>query len=301
MPNFKRTVRVVFEGVDIDPIEDLRVAFDVSKSDGEQLNKGTITIWNMRPSSRAALSNARPLNTLLVEPTIKVSLYAGYEDSTKEIITGDVYLSPSVRDGSDWITTIEVYSGITAATLANVNISFDGKTNAKFIAGELGTPLGLDISYTEEASQILENKTYFDFSESGMSVRSLSTFLNRFNLGFTIEEDGKGLVYKLNAPRELDQPRSPENAFNKSNGLVGTPSITRTGVEIVALLRPQIKLLQSFYVESQTINEVLQGNEELTNKYFAKSVRHFGDTHDNQWFTSIEGFYADILDGVYDG
>ena len=34
---FNRGVRVVFEGADIEPITDLRVVFDVDKSDGEQL------------------------------------------------------------------------------------------------------------------------------------------------------------------------------------------------------------------------------------------------------------------------
>ena len=71
--NFNRAIRVVFEGVDIEPITDLRVAFNVDKSDGEQLNRGVITIYNLNPSSRASLSTARPLNTILVEPVIKRS------------------------------------------------------------------------------------------------------------------------------------------------------------------------------------------------------------------------------------
>lgn len=297
--NFKRAVRVVFQGIDIDPITDLRVSFSVDKSDGEHLNHGVITIYNLNPSSRAALSNARPLDTVLIEPVIKCLLYAGYEDDLKEVIAGDIYISNSRREGEDWITTIEIYSGITASTFGNVTLSFDGKTDAEFITNELIKPLGVSTEYTEEAFDILIGKTYFDFSESGMAVRSVTTFLNRFDLGFTIEEDGAGLVYKLNTPRDREAERNADNAFNIHNGLIGSPVITRTGVEIKSLLRPQIKLLQSIFVESQTINETLQKEESLTNKYFVKSVNHKGDTHGDDWMTSIEAFYSDITEGVY--
>ena len=187
-----------------------------------------------------------------------------------------------------------------AVSFADVTVSYDGKTGAKFISDQLLSPLGLSIDYTEDALTILQGKTYFDFSESGMSLRSATVFLNRFDLGFTIEENGKGLVYKLDSPREKDSQRTSENAFNQNNGLVGSPVITRTGVEIVSLLRPEVELLQAIFVESQTINETLQKAELLTNKYYVKAISHKGDTHSDDWFTELEGFYADVADGVYD-
>jgi len=300
MPYFNREVRVVFEGIDIDPITKLRVQFDADKSDGEAINRCTIHIFNMRPSSRAALSAARPANTILIEPFIKVSLFAGYDGDTRELMSGNIHNAFSVRNGSDWITTIVLHSGLSNAINANVNLSFDGKTDAEQIANALVEPLGVSLDYTEEAFDILVNKTYTDFSESGMSLRSITTFLNALDLAFTIEENDVGLIYKLNSPRDGVQPRTPENSFNKNNGLVGAPIISRTGASFTALLRPEIKIFQTIYIESQTIMETLQGNEELTNKYFVKSIRHFGDTHDDSWFTEIDARYADINDGFYD-
>ena len=45
--NFKRGIRVEFEGAHVEPITDLRIAFDASKSDGTKLNKLDLTIYNM--------------------------------------------------------------------------------------------------------------------------------------------------------------------------------------------------------------------------------------------------------------
>lgn len=298
---FQREYSIIFEGIDIDPIINLRMQFQVDKSDGETLNRGIITIFNLNPSSRAALTHSVHPSTIFIEPIIKVHLFVGYDGNIKEVIAGDIYISHSQRVGTDWVTKIELYSGIAAATNGITTVSYDGTTNAKYIADQLTVPMGISINYTKEALDLLTQYTYEDFSVSATSMRSITQFLKRkeFNMAFTIEEDNKGLVYIDDAPRELNQPRTNANAFNKFNGLIGSPNITRTGVEFLSLIRSEIQLLQSVYVESQTINETLQKDELLTNKYYVKSIRHFGDTHDDEWFTEIQGFYSDLAEGSY--
>ena len=296
---FHRSIKVAFDGVDIDPVTNLRVIFDANKSDGEQLNKATITIFNLRSSSRSALSKPRPLKAGFADNIITVLLYAGYEDNIKEIIAGDIYMAHSTRVGTEWITTIELYSGIAAATLGASSVHFDGKTKAKTISDELLKPLDLSVDYTQDALDALSGVTYSDFSESGMALRSVNVFLKRFGLKFTIEENNKGLVYKDNSPRKRDEAISNVNTFSIKNGLIGSPNITRTGIEFVSLLRPEIHMLDTVFVESQTINEALQKDELLSNKYVVKNIRHFGDNRGDEWFTAIEGFYPDVLDGTY--
>lgn len=296
---FHREIKVAFDGIDIDTITDLRIIFDANKSDGEQLNKATITIYNLKSSSRSALSKPRPLKAGFADNVITVLLYAGYEGNIKEIIAGDIYMAHSTRVGTEWITTIELYSGIASATIGNVSVSFDGSTKAKSIADELINPLGISVDYTQDALDILSGQTYSDFSDSGMALRSINVFLKRFDLKFTIEENNKGLVYKENMPRKREEEITEINSFNKNNGLIGSPNITRTGVEFVALLRPEIHILDTVFVESQTINEALQRDKLLLNKYAVKNIRHFGDSRGEEWFTAIEGFYPDVLDGIY--
>ena len=298
---FDRAIKIAFDGVDVEPVTNLRVMFDANKSDGEQLNKATITIFNLRASSRSALSKPRPLKAGFADNVISVLLYAGYEGNIKEIITGDIYTAHSTRIGTEWITVIEIYSGIAAATLGIARPSFNGKTKAKDIVDALVEPLGISIDYTQDALEALSGQTYSDFSDSGMSLRSANVFLKRFDLKFTIEENNKGLVYAENLPRRREEAVTEINSFNKNNGLIGSPNITRTGVEFIALLRPEIHILDTVFIQSQTINEALQSDEFSPNKYAVKNIRHFGDNRGDEWFTAIEAFYPDVLDGTYNG
>lgn len=291
-----REIKVAFSGVDIDPITDLRIVFDANKADGEQLNKATITIYNLNASSRNKLSKPRPLKAGFTENIITVLLYAGYKDNIKELIAGDIYMAHSSRVGADWITKIDLYSGIVSASLGKTSVSFNATTPAKQIADALIEPLGLSVSYTPDALSALTGVTYPDFSDSGIALRSINVFLKRFGLAFTIEDNEKGLVYKENAPRNRNAVRSDSNAFKRHNGLIGTPNITKTGIEFVSLLRPEIQILGTVFLESKTVTEALQRGELFSHKYFVKGIRHFGDNRGDEWFTAIEGFYPDILD-----
>jgi hypothetical protein len=297
---FLRSVRVSFEGgPTIQNVTNLRVAFDVKKSDGETMNSAIITIYNMNSAGRYALSTPRPFNSALVGTVIKCLLYAGYEGDEQELIAGDIFHAFSTKVGPDWITTIEIYSGILAASSSNVNFGLDGKTSALNVVKKLTAPLGIDVEYTAAAKTILQSKTLFDFSESGMPLRSTNRFLNSFGLEFTIDDDNHGLVYKIGTSRDVDAVSGGENTFHVQTGLIGTPKINRTGVDIVALLRPSISLMQKVFIVSKTISQHLQKDEALKNEYYVKGLRHYGDTHDDEWFTALECYYADLNPGVY--
>jgi len=291
--NYKRAIRLEFEGADIDPITDLRIAFDVSKADGGAFNKGKIFIYNLRPSSRYGLLIARIKDEVDDEPVIKVRLFAGYEGNLKLLMSGDILISKNTKSGTDWITEIEIWAGLTAATKATVVEHWDGKTPALNIIKALLQPLSplMHVSYTEAALDALEGQSYVDFSESGMSMVVARRFLKRFDLDVLIETDGKMIVYKQDEPIDPDKSEDSTNRFSLDNGLIGSPVITRVGVDFLALLRPEINLLQKVFVQSKTINETLQRDENLTNEYFVKGVRHFGDTHEDEWFTEISAHY----------
>lgn len=296
---FERKIRVSFDGVSVAPVEKLRVSFQVDKDDGEHANRGMIRIYNLNASSRSALARAFPIETPFVEPVIKCYLFTGYGDRLVQLIGGEVLSATNQRIGPDWITDIEIYTGLYAATVSNIQISYDGKTSAKKVITDLLAPIGVDIRYTDAAESALQGKTVTDYSTSGLSIYETNNFLSRYGLAFVIEEDGIGLVYVNNSPREGERNQRFENTFNQENGLIGTPKVTRSGIEFQSLLRPTIRIMQRIYVESQTINQTLQNSSNLASEYFVTDIKHIGDTHSDEWFTEITGAYVGLLDGVY--
>lgn len=298
MPSFRRRIQVAFAGIGIDPITDLRVAFEADKLDGQQVNHALIWIYNLSPGARALLARPYPLDARLVEPVVTVFLSAGYEGDVKRVMAGDLVSATNRRDGADWVTELDVFSGFNVATKAEISVNFSTPTSARAITDALVAPLGLDVRYTDEARQTLERERVSDYAEIGLSYRLADEFLHRYDLAFTIDEDGQGLVYAPTRPRDPDAGQSASNTLSPQTGMVGAPVITNVGVELVTLLRPDLRLLQRIFVESQTTAGTLGGSA-LASDYHIRAMRHSGDTRGPEWFTEIEAVYSDLIEVPY--
>ena len=294
---FKRKATVSFENININPITDLRVLFEVDKDDGFQLNHAVIKIYNLSPDARFEISKPFPIGYPLFEPIAKVFLSVGYEGDEVRLISGELLSATNLKDGVDWITTIEIWSGIEAITKGIANFSFAKPTKAITIIDRLLKTLSIDFKYTDDATDLLSNLKVVDFTASGLTFRQISLFLNRYGASFTIEEDGQGLVYIDDRPRNPQEGQNSQNTFSPDNGLIGSPEITRTGIQFRALLRPRTRLLERIFVKSKTLFETL--NSEQVSDYHVISIKHKGDTRGEDWFTEIEGGYSNIVVGSY--
>lgn len=296
---FGRSIRIEFQGVDIPDVEKLRVVFEVDKNNGLQFNHANIIIFNMLPVNRAKIARPYPLGFPMVEPIIKVLLYAGYEGREVLLVAGDVLSATNEKNGPEWITKIEIYSGLNDSTKADTAVSFSAPTSAKVISDQLLSKLGIDVTYTPEALQELQNQRPNDFSTIGLAADEAATFLARYGLAFTIEESGQGLVYVDERPRNPDAGKTKDNTFSPTNGLLGTPKITRTGIDLKSLLRPKLKLFERIFVESETTKGSLQANPDYSPDYHIIGLKHVGDNRGNDWFTELECAYSKLAEGVY--
>lgn len=295
---FDRSIRLEFEGVDIEPITDLRVAFEIDKNDGLQFNHGLVTIYNLPAVTRKKIARPHPLDFPMIEPIIKISIWAGYAGNEIKLLSGDILSAINDRRGANWLTNIDIYSGLNDTTKGNVQVAFSLPTNAKVISDQLLAPLGIDIKYTQEALEILRNKRPSDFSTSGMAAEESSVFLGRYGLAFTIEEGGQGLVYKDNRPRDPNSGQTDDNTFSPQNGLLGTPQITRAGINIKSYLRSRIKLFEKIFVESATTTGSLQAPG-YSPEYHVIGMKHIGDNRGSDWFSEFECVYSSLDQGVY--
>ncbi len=295
-PLFNRNFEVSFKGVDILPISRLRVSFDVSKQDGEQFNNGIIRVYNLNSSSRAALARViHNSKTPWVEPKIQCTLKVGYGEELVQLISGDILIATNQRIGPDWITDIEVYTGWFSSKKSGTQLHYGKRTSAKKIINDLLSKIAdFDIQYTTKAESELKGKTVQSYTMAGIAFNEAKIFLARYGLRFAIEDDGILLVYVFNNPRDEARAQNNSVTFKPTNGLLESPKITRVGVEFKALLRPQIKILQRVYVESQSINETLQNQDKFTNEYFVTGLKHTGDTYSDEWYTEISGSYIGL-------
>jgi len=78
--------------------------------------------------------------------------------------------------------------------------------------------------------------------------------------------------------------------------MIGSPTVTDKGVEVKTLLNPAVKPNSSILIES-IAETVSRGNlffrklksTRAAGKYKVVEVKHKGDTHSNEWSSSILG------------
>lgn len=298
---FDRVAEVSFKGVDLNPVTDLRIQFALEKHDSVKFNSGRITIFNLGENARNIIARPHHLSRPMAEPVITVALTAGYRGSEIRMFAGDVITAVNARVGPDWITTLELFTGYNAAQKAQAVESVDGSTPASIIINRIVASMLIDVRVTDEAQERMKNERVASFSASGLAFRVAADFLSRYGLAFMIDEDGQGLIYVDDRPRDPNSGKSATNTFSPQTGLIGTPEITYTGINVRSLLRPEMRLFQKFFVESETITRTLQaGGGEIASEYHAKKIAHVGDTRGEEWYTEIEGVYSNLIEEDYE-
>lgn len=297
---YEREAKIIISGptprIDQE-VTGLRIAFDVDKSDGTELNRGLIYIYNAGPNIRARVAKAFPLpvdSTITSNQKTTVKLLAGYKDKAVQLIHGDVFKASNYRAGGDWITEIDIRSGMSVATTSDVQLSYNGQTSSKKIVEDMLAKMGIDIKYTPAALKAITGQSVPDYTSSGLALFEVNNFLSGYNLAFTIEEQTQGLIYVKKLPGDAESSRNNQNTFSIKNGLLGTPKITEHGVELRSLLRPTIRILQRINVESQSIGSTIQNENTLSNEFYVKKIKHIGDTRSDEWYTEIEAYYANL-------
>lgn len=185
MPLYGRQIDVLLGGQSISNfIKDLRVNFDVVKTDTNISNQAVISIYNLSPSNRAKIQE---LNT-------KIALLAGYEkdQGVKMVFIGDILRINHLYQYPDVITKIEAADGISELRDARAAKSFEEKVDARTVlewaSGELNIPI-------QDIPGQISGEYKQGFSHTGSIKTALDTICKRFNLDWSIQ-NGKLQVVK---------------------------------------------------------------------------------------------------------
>jgi hypothetical protein len=157
-------------------IQGLKIGFSIEKTNDPSPNTGKVQIYNLSLETNNAVCVAGN----------RITLKAGYEDETiAPIFFGDVTKGLRRKDGSDYVTELEVKDGRTSVMAAQVSISYDKDTDALTIVQGLLDAIGLPSKGT---NNIPAGAKYpGSLSDIGNAADILRTVLNKFGLMYTIQ------------------------------------------------------------------------------------------------------------------
>ncbi|MGL6011262.1 MAG: phage protein, partial [Shewanella oncorhynchi] len=115
----------------------LRISFSIQKGSTKTPNKCTAKIWNMNPDTRSLVE---VIGNVII-------LKAGYAEDLGlvNIFNGEVSRALTVREGSDWITEIEMQDGLSEFRDTKTSISFDKGVTAIQVVKSISSKFDLPV------------------------------------------------------------------------------------------------------------------------------------------------------------
>ena len=281
-------------------LEGLRIAFSIQKGATKSPNKCTVKIWNSAPETRAIIE---VIGNVLI-------LKAGYREDigAKTIFTGNITRTLTLREGTDFITEIEMEDGFFEFRDSKVSLSFSSGATTEQILYSITKKFGLPV---RELPSNIENKQYkAGFAFVGRVREAMDKVCENSGLEWSIQNREIQVIKKGGVFKQKAYFISPET------GLIGSPMRESKTMTEKAAAKEGITLNQRGVRatrerdndgESQKMLQVLGykiktfllpivepggyiklNSIGINNEFFRiEELIHLGDTHGNDWITEM--------------
>lgn len=242
-------------------IDRLRVAFEIDKTINEKPNPAKIQVWNL---------NRDHINQLLSGEFKKVALSVGYGE-LRQIYAGDIVKPRVLRDGLDFVLTLECADGHQAYTTSRATTTLKAGATDEQIIQELQKTM----PKVQSGAIDIPNKRKLPRGKvlNGNS-RDILTKIARNNGADWSIQDGS-LVF-LPKDKVLNDDAV---LLSQDTGMINAPEQTDEGLELTCLLNPALQIGGLVKVES--ILPYFNG------EYKIVKLAHSGDGIGGDWQSKL--------------
>lgn len=239
---------------------DLRVTFSVERSTGGKPNK-----------AKVELTNPDKVSMRIIQATgAKLILHAGYGPFPSLIFDGDISPRGVVveKTGPDRVVSIEAGDGEFAWATARFDYHFVGGSNQAILARLLSVT-GWGLAPGDPLPPVVYSNGVSFF---GPARKAIKTLAEDAGVEFSIQDGNVLFLLPGSTTKDGVVVLSPET------GLIGSPKVSKKGLNVESLLNPGIRPGRLLSVVSET----------ATGFYRARKVTHAGDSEGSEWTTSCE-------------
>lgn len=290
---YLRKVQLVVSGQNGSGLDlsNLRIKFNVKRSDTATPNTADIRIYNLAPETALQIRNE----------FTHVLLQAGYEGNFGVIFQGNIKQTIIGRESAtDTFLDILAGDGDKAYNFAVVNQTLQNPTQLDQISlaiqsmnfgGVTGGYIGVQTTPT-----LPRGKTFFGSTRDYLRVIGQST-----DSTWSIQNE------KLIFVKRTAYAPGTEVLLTPTTGMIGTPQQTNYGVNVKCLLNPNIQVAGRIKLEVASILQqklnldqiaAAKGNVSLVNNaiprglnpdgsYYVLVLEHIGDTRGVEWYCNL--------------
>lgn len=219
-------------------IENVPITVDITKQGGEDKNKATITVENLK------LETVKQLTVLsfkrLETYNNVVQIEAGNKDTDlSTIFIGEVTSSiPEISDNGTLSLKMEVMAGYYPALIPSKPVSVQGVTTIDNLMSQFAKEAG----YSYENKNITGSVSNCVFI--GSPIAKARALAKQTNIDLLID-DNKFIIQTFNAPKDGQIP-----LISKNTGMIGYPSFSSDGIDVKCEFNNNLKVGGYFKLES---------------------------------------------------
>lgn len=246
------------------------ISFAIEKTDGEEGDTGSISIWNLSPSQLA----------ILYQADCEIALKAGYGSNMALAMAATVTYISSQKDGADTMTDIEVVDGRVALRDTYVSLGYAGAIEGKKIVEDVATEMGAALTLSENAT-FATMPNGFSFVGAGKDL--LTKICNSNGLSWSMQNG----VIQIRLPNEPITTRA--FVLGPSTGMIDSPKritlaaestdgTSQIGWEVEALMNCAITVNDYVHLESAVV----------TGDFRVYRVSITGDNLEGDWVCTFQ-------------
>ena len=231
-----------------------RINVSATKSFEGFPNTGSLKIFNVGEKTRKVLQ--RTGNLVLVK--------AGYQGNNFQVLSGSVLKAPTVREGTEIVTTVDIGDGAYALADAYVSQVYPAGTPDILILQDAITSLqeqGVSVGAYDASS--IDRRTKRATTISGSAKEVISQYASKYGLTWSIQ-DSQLEFLKVGGAVNL----TSAVLLSPNTGLLGSPQVEFTNITFNTLLIPSLKIGTLVSIEStitKTLAVIKQMDIELDN------------------------------------
>ena len=258
-----------------------RIEFKIEKNLGREPNRCDITITNLAQATRDEF----------VRGYVRVRFEAGYDRTLRLLFTGDVRHASHEKDGTEWLTKLQIGDGARAFSEARApRKSYQKGTPLTTILRDVARAFGLALPAEVPTSDTLRAQLATGEVLTGYASDELTRLLAPYGYEWSFQNGQLQIL-------RFDQVRvGVIRVISQDDGMIEAPVIdppkitapTKAGsrtkpkvpkVTVKHLLYPELTPGEKAQIQSRSLN--------LTCRI--ETVTHDGDTHGDDWITTMEG------------
>lgn len=212
----------------------LAIDFEVSSNRSNNPNQAVCQIYGLNETNRQAISSEG----------VAISIYAGYEGVHKLIFQGDITTVQVIKLNPGWAVKITAGDGIKPFTESVVTKTYASGTEKSDIVKDVIDSMKLA---AKTAVDTITGKTDGDLSLDGLAKDALSTVVGDAGASWSIQ-DGEVHIAKIDEPIDNEAI-----VISSDTGLLESPIVTEKGLNIRAVLNPDVRPGKLISLKSATV------------------------------------------------